>query len=216
MRAFLTNVIGTWNVIDICANYNVQKFLNISTDKAASPTSVLGKSKKISERITMEYRSSGWSGFTNVRFGNVFNSKGSVIETFINQIENNREITITHPEVERFFMKIEEAAALSLATMMINAGEVHVLEMGKQIKLVDIAKRLMRLLGKELPIKYTGLRQGEKISEVLFNANEKFEVASNKDIYYTKINDARFDLSLLKENLHDDESALNFFQQVLK
>lgn len=212
-EAFMTNVIGTLNVVDVCAKYKVKKFLNISTDKAASPTSVLGKSKRIGEKITMVYRANGHSGFTNVRFGNVFNSKGSVIETFMNQIENNREITITHPEVERFFMKIEEAAALSLATIMINAGDVHILEMGNQIKLVDIARRLMKIQGKELPIKFVGLRQGEKISESLFDPHTTVGVTVEPNVLYSVIEDFRYDLGILNRTIDDDLSAMNFFQQ---
>jgi len=171
-EAYLTNFLGTRNVLTSAARHNVRKFLNISTDKAANPISILGKTKYMAEILTTDFRQKGFDQYTSVRFGNVFNSKGSVIETFIHQIELGLPVTLTDPDVSRFFMKIEEAANLSLLALTLNEGDVHVLDMGSPIKLLGVIKKLIQILEKDSEILIVGLRQGEKIKEELWSIEE--------------------------------------------
>jgi FlaA1/EpsC-like NDP-sugar epimerase len=171
-EAYLTNFLGTLNLLEASKRFKVRNFLNISTDKAANAISILGKSKYMAEVLTALARREGAQNFTSVRFGNVFNSKGSVIETFTRQIKSGLPITLTDPEVERFFMKIEEAANLSLIASAINGGDVHVLDMGNPVKLLTVVERLMDVLGKKSRIEIVGLREGEKISEDLWSSAE--------------------------------------------
>jgi len=171
-EATLTNVFGTANLVDAARNFGVKKFVNISTDKAANPKSVLGYSKKMAELYVASYRSDSFDGFTSCRFGNVFNSRGSVIETFVHQILVNAPITLTHPDIERFFMSVEEAAYLTLKSTLINAGDVHIFDMGDPVPLSLIIENLQKSLGKRSSIVVTGLRDGEKMTEDLFGQSE--------------------------------------------
>ena len=163
----LTNIYGTKNVLDAARNSNVAQVLNVSTDKAALPSSILGKTKLIAEQLTQEYNSSKLLT-SSVRFGNVFASRGSVIETFIHQIQNNLPVTVTDPEVTRFFMSHNEAANLILATCMMQSNAVFVQEMGTRIKIVDIVQNLSTALGCEPKITFIGLQSGEKLHEDLY------------------------------------------------
>ena len=181
-EAFLTNVLGTKNLLDSATRYGVQRFLNISTDKAASPTSILGKTKYLAEILTVSKRRNGFSQYTNVRFGNVFNSKGSVIETFSQQINLGLPITLTDPSVQRYFMKIEEAASLSLMAAALNAGDVHILEMGVPVKIMDVIIRLQTILNGNSVIEIVGLRKGEKLTEELWSPDEKIVNTENPRI----------------------------------
>jgi len=166
-EAMLTNVYGTLNMLKIAQELGVQKFINISTDKASQATSVLGRSKYIAELLTSQFREEINLDFKSVRFGNVFGSRGSVIETFVSQIRNKKPITLTDPEITRFFMHPIEAALLTIKSIFLDKGHVHVFNMGQPIKIVDLVNNLQNLLQSDLEIVYVGLRDGEKISETL-------------------------------------------------
>jgi len=181
-EAYLTNFLGTQNLLRSASRNNVQRFLNISTDKAANPVSILGKTKYMAEILTTNFRRNGFGQYTSVRFGNVFNSKGSVIETFISQIRLGLPVTLTDPEVNRFFMKIEEAANLSLLASALNEGDVHILDMGEPIKLLDVIKKLIEILDGKSEIVIVGLREGEKIQEELWSSQESILQTKTKGI----------------------------------
>jgi FlaA1/EpsC-like NDP-sugar epimerase len=156
--------------------------LNISTDKAANPISILGKTKYMAEILTTNFRRNGFDQYTSVRFGNVFNSKGSVIETFTRQIKLGLPVTLTDPEVNRFFMKIEEAANLSLLASALNEGDIHILDMGEPVKLLDIINKLIEILDGKSEIVIVGLREGEKIQEELWSSQEHILQTKNASI----------------------------------
>lgn len=171
-EAWQSNVVGTLNVLQAAAEVGVETFVNISTDKAASPTSVLGFSKRIAERMTADFSRRHAGRYLSVRFGNVLGSRGSVIPAFQAQIAKGGPVTVTHANVERYFMLIPEACQLVLqAAALGQGGEVMVLDMGKPVKIADVARSLIDLSGRhDIEITYTGLRPGEKLSEDLFAA----------------------------------------------
>lgn len=173
-EAWKTNVIGTLNVLEAARRVGVETFVNISTDKAANPSCVLGYSKRCAERLTAAYASYDTGTYVSVRFGNVLGSRGSVISAFTAQIKRGGPVTVTHPDVERYFMLIPEACQLVLQASAIGQdGEVMVLEMGSPMKIVDMAQTLIRQSRKtNVEIVYTGLRPGEKLSEELFSPTE--------------------------------------------
>lgn len=181
LEAWKTNVLGTLNVLTAAAEVGVGAFVNISTDKAADPTCVLGYSKRVAERLTADFARTQPGRYVSVRFGNVLGSRGSVVHTFTAQIERGGPITITHPDVRRFFMLIPEACQLVLEAGSIGTdGEVMVLEMGEQIRIVDVAKTLIRMSGRhDIDITYTGLRPGEKVCEDLFSESEDRQPTAN-------------------------------------
>jgi FlaA1/EpsC-like NDP-sugar epimerase len=181
-EAYLTNFLGTRNVLRSASKNDVKRFLNISTDKAANPISILGKTKYMAEILTTSFRRNGFDQYTSVRFGNVFNSKGSVIETFIRQIELGLPVTLTDLEVSRFFMKIEEAANLSLLASTLNAGDIHILDMGEPIKLIEVIRKLSDILERKSEIVIVGLREGEKIQEELWSSDEHVVQTENRRI----------------------------------
>ena len=178
-EAYKTNVVGTLNVLAAAQSAGVATFVNISTDKAARPTCVLGWSKRVAERLTAGYDERGAGRYVSVRFGNVLGSRGSVVTAFMEQIRRGGPVTVTHPDVERFFMLIPEACQLVLQASAIGAGgEVMVLEMGSPVKIVDMARTMIDLSGQpEIEIVFTGLRPGEKLTEELFTPGE--EIASS-------------------------------------
>ncbi|WP_343988217.1 nucleoside-diphosphate sugar epimerase/dehydratase [Terrabacter terrae] len=174
LEAWKSNVIGTLNVLTAAEAVGVSTFVNISTDKAANPTCVLGYSKRLAERLTADFARRAQGRYVSVRFGNVLGSRGSVVHAFTAQIEMGGPITVTHPEVRRYFMLIPEACQLVLEAASIGTdGEVMVLEMGEQVKILEVAETLIRMSGRrDIDIVYTGLRPGEKLGEELFSKDE--------------------------------------------
>ncbi|MEU5944857.1 polysaccharide biosynthesis protein [Micromonospora sp. NPDC047465] len=170
-EAVKTNVWGTLSVLDACRD--VARFVNISTDKAADPISVLGYSKRITERLTAHAASRFPGTFLSVRFGNVLSSRGSVVTAFQRQIELGRPLTVTHPEVTRYLMTVQEAVHLVLQAAEIGRdGEALVLDMGEPVRIADLARQMAEQAESSVPIVYTGLRPGEKLHEDLFGTGE--------------------------------------------
>ncbi len=175
-EALKTNVLGTANVLDAAAAVGVETFVNISTDKAADPTSVLGYSKRAAERLTADMSGRADGAYISVRFGNVLGSRGSVLHTFTSQIEAGGPVTVVHPEITRYFMTVEEAVQLVIQAGAIGEdGEVMILDMGEPVKIVDVARQLISMSGKRIEIVFTGLREGEKLHEELFGTTESDE-----------------------------------------
>ncbi|PUA83031.1 nucleoside-diphosphate sugar epimerase/dehydratase [Nocardioides currus] len=170
-----TNVLGTLNLLTLAAEFDVEHFVNISTDKAADATSVLGLTKRTAEQLTAWQAEQTGLPYISVRFGNVLGSRGSMLHTFNAQIAAGGPITVTHPDVTRYFMTIPEACELVVQAGAIGrAGEVMVLEMGEPVKILDVAKRMVRLSGaRSIEIVFTGLRTGEKLHEKLFGDEEQ-------------------------------------------
>ncbi len=171
-----TNVEGTTNVLRAAAEIDVERFINISTDKAANPINVLGTTKRTAERITAHFDSTSTGRYLSVRFGNVLGSSGSAIPTFMEQIKNNQPITVTDPDATRYFMTIEEAVLLVLqAATLGQGGDVLVLDMGEPVSIDALARRLSRQVapGRDPEIVYTGLRPGEKLHEELVTERDE-------------------------------------------
>lgn len=191
-EAVLTNVLGTKILADLAVRYNVEKFVMISTDKAVNPTNVMGASKRIAEIYVQSLNKNVSTAFITTRFGNVLGSNGSVIQLFRQQIEKGGPITVTHPEVTRYFMTISEACQLVLeAGAMGKGGEIFLFDMGKSVKIVELAKKMIQLagltLGKDIQIVYTGLRPGEKLYEELLATKENSIPTHNPQIMAGKV-----------------------------
>jgi len=215
LEAWKTNVLGTLNVLAAAAEVGVGTVVNISTDKAADPTCVLGYSKRVAERLTADFALTEPGRYVSVRFGNVLGSRGSVVHAFAAQIEGGGPITVTHPEVERFFMLIPEACQLVLEAAAIGVdGEVMVLEMGQQVRIVDVATTLIGLSGRrDIDIAYTGLRPGEKISEDLFSSDEDRRATSNPLV--TSVNVPPLDVAevqVVKPDLDNHKTAAEWMR----
>jgi O-antigen biosynthesis protein WbqV len=179
-EAIKTNFLATVSLCKLCIKYKIKKFVFISTDKAVYPSNIMGASKRLCEKFIQQIaKSESGTNFSIVRFGNVLGSTGSVVPIFENQINSNNEITITHPKVKRYFMTIREAVELVLISSQIKNsknGNIFILEMGKPVFIKDLAKKMVNLSGKDIKsikIKYTGLRKGEKLDELLFFSEEK-------------------------------------------
>ena len=186
-EAITNNVLGTKNIVDLATQYNVQHFVMISTDKAVNPTNVMGASKRVAEMLVLQAAKKSGRPFVVVRFGNVLGSRGSVVPTFQRQIAKGGPVTITHPDICRYFMTIPEAVQLVLqASVLSHHGQIFMLNMGQPVKIVDLAKDLIRLsgyeVGKDIEIVYTGLRPGEKLFEELLIPGEEYKKTEHEKL----------------------------------
>lgn len=191
-ESILNNVLGTKIIADLSNEFDVKKFVMISTDKAVNPTNIMGATKRIAEIYTQSMNSISKTKFITTRFGNVLGSNGSVIPRFRKQIENGQTLTITHPDITRYFMTISEACQLVLeAGAMGEGGEIFIFDMGIPVKIDDLAKKMIQLsgleLGKDIQIKYTGLRPGEKLFEELLANEENTLPTHHKKIMIAKV-----------------------------
>ncbi len=220
-EAVLTNIIGTKIVADLAAHYHADKFVMISTDKAVNPTSVMGASKRIAEiyiqALNFELASRQQheilphTRFITTRFGNVLGSNGSVIPRFQKQIMGGGPVTVTHPEITRYFMTIPEACQLVLeAGSMGSGGEIYLFDMGKPIRIVDLAKKMIRLsgltLGKDIQLVFTGLRPGEKLYEELLSDEENTIPTHHPQIMIAKVRE--YDFTLIQQHLNELQHLL--------
>lgn len=203
-QALMVNVKATRHLAELSNAFGVERFILISTDKAVNPTNILGVSKRMAELICKSYQNGAKTKYITVRFGNVLGSQGSVIPLFKKQIESGQDVTVTHPDIQRYFMMIPEAVQLVLFSSILGSGgEIFVLDMGEQVKIIDLARNMIRLCGyipdKDLKIKFTGLRPGEKLYEELYDRTEKILKTD-----YEKINRA----------VSDDIGGVSLFQRI--
>ena len=222
-EAIKNNVFGTYNVAQCAKNYNVGKFVLISTDKAVNPTNIMGATKRICEMIIQAFNVKSQTEFVAVRFGNVLGSNGSVIPLFKQQIEDGGPVTVTHKEITRYFMLIPEAAQLVIqAGAYAKGGEIFVLDMGSSVKIYDLAKDLIKLSGlepeKDIAIKVIGLRPGEKLYEELLMAEEGLKKTEHNKIFIGKPTFSDLDSLLEKfnelEEIVKKEDFLGIFNKV--
>ena len=212
IAAVKNNIIGTRNLMYAAEHYKVESFIMISTDKAVNPTNIMGASKRIAEQIIQAKSKTARTKFIAVRFGNVIGSNGSVIPIFSRQIQDGGPVTVTHPEVKRFFMTASEAAQLVLQAGSIGkSGEILILDMGEQIKIIDLAKNLIALSGLELDedikIKFIGLRQGEKMKEEMLLDVEHDKATKHDKIYVAQPNS--FNLKKMHKDIKELERLSN-------
>lgn len=218
--AVKNNIIGTKNVVDLAKKYGTKKVVLISTDKAVRPTSIMGTTKRICELYCVNSSVKNKTEIVAVRFGNVLGSSGSVIPKFKEQIENNQPLSVTHPDIVRYFMLVSEACQLVLqAASIAEGGELFVLDMGEPVKIVDLATRMLQLAGKEhLGIKFVGLRPGEKLfEELLIDENDKN--TKYKSIFVTHSDE--YDIDLLNLQISklvevDDENVVKALGEIVK
>ena len=204
-QAIMANVLGTKNMADMAIKYNAKRFVMISTDKAVNPTNVMGASKRIAEIYVQSLflkqvrENTNCTKFITTRFGNVLGSNGSVVPFFKKQIAEGGPVTVTHPDIIRYFMTIPEATCLVLeAATLGNGGEIFCFDMGHPVRIADLAKNMIRLAGfvpgKDIEITYTGLRPGEKLFEELLNQKETTLPTSNEKILVAKVREYNFDI----------------------
>ena len=210
-EAVLANVVGTRNVADLAVKYRAEKMVMISTDKAVNPTNIMGASKRLAEIYIQslglaiaEGKVEGATRFVTTRFGNVLGSNGSVIPRFREQIEKGGPVTVTHPEIIRYFMTIPEACRLVMeAATLGNGNEIFVFEMGEPVKIADLARRMIELaglkVGEDIEIEYTGLRPGEKLYEEVLSTKENTIPTSNEKIHVAKV--CQYDYSEVAEKI---------------
>lgn len=211
-EGYKTNIQGTNNLLTAAANNQVKTFINISTDKAADPTSVLGKTKLVAEQLTAGFADSNKNcKFVSVRFGNVFGSRGSVMQTFSKQIELGAAITITDPRVQRYFMTLEDSVHLVLqAAIRGESGDTLILKMGEPILIKDIAAKLIKASGKKIEVKFSSLRPGEKLTELLVGKNEKTLKSKDDETLRVKVDPIVWaDVSKIWKNIYKDVIGQN-------
>ena len=204
-QAVKNNIFGTEILVKASLQSDVEKLVFISTDKAVNPISLMGATKRIGEMICQAYNQKNQTKFISVRFGNVLDSRGSVIPIFREQIRRGEEVTVTDPEMKRYFMLNSEACLLVMqAGAMGQGGEVFVLDMGKPIKILNLAKEMIKQSGykpdKDIPIVFTGIRPGEKLFEEILTAEEGTVVTQNQKIFIAKMSDVNF--NAIKEDLN--------------
>lgn len=203
-EAVKTNVLGTANLLQAALDTGVQTFVNISTDKAADPTSVLGLSKLITEKLIAGGSTAANQRFLSVRFGNVLGSRGSVLNTFRSQINSGSAVTVTDPEVTRYFMTAQEAIQLVLqAAVLGKSGSTLILDMGEPVRIDDVARQLIELSGKQVPIEYVGLRSGEKLHEMLQSGSETATATDHPLITAVRVEPLH--ASFLQTHLEEDD-----------
>ena len=222
IQAVRNNIAGTRIIADLAVKYGTKKFVMISTDKAVNPTNVMGCSKRICEiycqslnQAIIDGKVKGETQFVTTRFGNVLGSNGSVIPLFKEQIEKGGPVTVTHPDIIRYFMLIPEACKLVLeAGAMGKGGEIFVFDMGKPVKIVDLAKRMISLSGaKNIEIKFTGLREGEKLYEELLATQENTKPTHHPKIMIAEVRS--YDYNIAKQN-EDELFQLTFTHDDMK
>ncbi len=221
--AVKNNILGTYNLAQAAALQQVEKFVLVSTDKAVNPTNVMGATKRIAELVCQYFNERFTTSFITVRFGNVLGSRGSVVETFQQQLEAGGPITVTHPEVMRYFMTVQEASQLILQALTIGAGgELFVLDMGEPIKIRYMAEQMIRLAGKrkdeDIRIEYVGLRPGEKLFEELFHKREQLAPTSHNKILkaHPRTLDKKFEKSLLALQVAVNECQEQEIYRIIK
>ncbi len=235
-EAVATNVLGTKNIADLAVQYGVQKFVMISSDKSVNPTNVMGATKRIAEIYVQslyhhEVQKTGKDSvtkFITTRFGNVLGSNGSVIPRFASQIRHGGPVTITHPDISRYFMTIPEACQLVLeAGSMGQGGEIFVFNMGKLVKIIDLANKMIRLSGLtpgvDINLKFTGLRPGEKLHEELLTTDEntiptyhdQILIAKVRGYDYTEVTADMNKLISLVENAKDEMEIVQMMKKMI-
>ncbi|MBW5400128.1 polysaccharide biosynthesis protein, partial [Brachyspira pilosicoli] len=189
-EAIKNNILATENIATLAIKNNIKNFIFISTDKAVRPTSLMGASKRICERMIMSLsHEQNITKFKITRFGNVLGSSGSVIPVFERQIREGKPLTVTHPEMVRFFMSIREAARLVIKACTLNDGVIFTLDMGKPVKILDLAKNMLKMYGlteKDIPIIFTGIREGEKLYEEILMDDETLIPSQYKKLFIAK------------------------------
>jgi FlaA1/EpsC-like NDP-sugar epimerase len=226
-EAIKANVLGTQIVADLAVRFTVQKFVLISTDKAVNPTSVMGATKRLAEMYVQGLNQQSSTQFVVTRFGNVLDSSGSVMPLFREQIANGGPVTVTHPHITRYFMTIPEACQLVLESVVLgHGGEVLVFDMGKPVRITDLARQLIQDAGyradKEIKLTFTGLRPGEKLHEEVFHAGEMAYPTQHPRIYAARLeapNGHRIQRKLRELTrmlpYADDSTLIKFLQQVI-
>lgn len=216
VEAVRTNVIGTYNAAELSNKYGVKKFVLVSSDKAVRSTNVMGATKRFAELIIQNHQKTNKTKFSAVRFGNVLGSNGSVIPLFKKQIEDGGPVTVTHPDINRFFMTIPEAVSLILqSAVYAEGGEVFVLDMGQPVKIVDLAEKMISLAGlephKDIKIEFTGLRPGEKLYEELLvdHKYDDHKATANDKIFIEKQRDVKDDELTIQEIVETFEQKTN-------
>jgi len=210
-EAIKNNVFGTYNLVNCSDEYNVKRFILISTDKAVNPTNIMGATKRLCEMIIQAKNKSSQTEYVAVRFGNVLGSNGSVVPLFKKQLAQGGPLTVTHKEITRFFMTIPEAVALVLqAITYAEGGEIFVLDMGEPVKIYDLAKSLIELsgytVGEDIEIEITGMRPGEKLYEELLMNEENLQETKHEKIFITES---------MNFTMDDIEKKLNMFREII-